>query len=129
MDRPDDRPIVGVDPDHRMQIKTATAAGADHRRILNGQNMPIRAAAGRAQGRFIDHRLRIDRSMRKNRLKPISPARLPPSLRTRIPWPAVAIRRSSKNAPLFPGDGRQTALKSPIVQFSCLQQENQNPIP
>ncbi|WP_246730877.1 hypothetical protein [Rhizobium leguminosarum] len=63
MDRPDDRAIIGVDPDHRMQIKTTAAAGAHHRRILNGQDVTVRTTAGRAQRRFIDHRLRIDCSI------------------------------------------------------------------
>ncbi|RUL95951.1 hypothetical protein EFR84_33330 [Rhizobium chutanense] len=131
MDRPDDRAIIGVDPDHRMQIKTTTATGADHRRILDGQNMSIRATAGSAQGRLLDHLLRIDgiiaQKPGQTDLSGPMPSKLahPHALtgrlnQTRQQERPPFSRRRSPNRP---------RLKSSIAQFSCLQQENQNCVP
>ncbi len=58
----------------------------------------------------------VTRGLRRNRVIRISPARLPPSVRTRTLDCPTAASRSSKNSPLFPGGGRQTApapLSSP----------------
>ena len=50
----------------------------------------------------------LTRRLRKNRVKRISPARLPPTRRTLMPdWP-TQTSRASKQAPLFPGAGHRT---------------------
>ena len=55
VDRPQNRAVLGVDRDHRMQIQTAAAPRADHRRILNGQHVTPPATRPRARPRDLDH--------------------------------------------------------------------------
>src|SRR5271167_3925467 len=67
------------------------------------QRAPVRRAASTtiASG--------VTASLRKNRVRRISPARSPPRRRTRSPRPPSATRRACKKTPLFPGGDRQTA--------------------
>lgn len=55
--RPQDRAVLGVDRDHRMQIKTAAALRAHDRRVLNRQHVAPGATRPRARARSLDHLL------------------------------------------------------------------------
>src|SRR4051812_41536941 len=67
------------------------------------QRAAVRAAASAAISSTVTD------GLRRKRVRRISPARLAPSRRTRTPRPPVSTRRACRNAPLFPGGGRQTA--------------------
>lgn len=69
----------------------------------------------------------VTASLRKNRVRRISPDRLPPSRRTRRLRPPVSTRRACKKAPLFPGGDRQTApAHIPPFIISQLNQQRES---
>src|SRR5829696_3484982 len=78
-------------------------ARADRRPASRARTPAVRAAASAAISST------VTAGLRRKRVRRISPARLAPSRRTRTPRPPVSTRRACRNAPLFPGGGRQTA--------------------
>ena len=105
----EDRAVVLIHRQNRVQIKAAAALRGHDRRVLDRQDRPagqrpaVRAAASAAISST------VTAGLRRKRVRRISPARLAPSRRTRTPRPPVSTRRACRNAPLFPGGGRQTA--------------------
>ena len=109
INKAEQRAIMGVHRDHRMQVQTALLAivaqgcGVLDRQDVTSLTSPAvrsRAVATISSG--------LTRTLRKNRVKRISPARSPPTRRTLMPdWPTLTSR-ASKQAPLFPGAGRRT---------------------
>ena len=70
----------------------------------------------------------VTAGLRRNRVTRISPARSPPRRRTRSPRAPTSTSRPRRKAPLFAGDGRQTApapMPTPLPVPSQINARNQ----
>src|SRR3954464_10346015 len=105
----EDRAVALIHRQNRVQIKAAAALRGHDRGVLDRQNRPAGAAPRRPRRRLGAISSTVTAGLRRKRVRRISPARLAPSRRTRTPRPPVSTRRACRNAPLFPGGGRQTA--------------------